>query len=221
MIWRHSYNCKECQVTNWFSLCLQRLSFIPENSGPHYTIGLMPLQRHDCFTCLWIPHLPYLLLHLQHLAHAWCISTQKYCLMIGTSPVVQGLRLCLPTQGTKVRSLVRELRSHMLSGVVKKKKPNDSYLHLLFKGKKGDKENKEKQANLLHWMVTNLWWVCVWHNGLSCLQRVLRASINFSVLEAASHPSPHHMVKLVRWRPQTSGLPLKQQAACSWQPFNS
>lgn len=29
-------------------------------------------------------------------------------------------------------------------------------------------------------------------------QRVLRASINFSVLEAASNPSPHQMAKLVR-----------------------
>ena len=65
-------------------------------------------------------------------------------------------------QGVQVRSLVRELRSHMLSGVVgQKKKSNDSYLHLLFKGKKGDIENKGKQANLLRWMVTNLWWVCV------------------------------------------------------------
>ena len=143
---------------------------------------------------LWIPHLPYLLLHPQHLAHAWCIiNTQKYCLMIGTSPAVQWLRLRLPMQGVQVRSLVRELRSH--TWWKKKKKSNDSNLHLLFKGKKGDKENKGKQANPLSWTVTNLWRVCVWYNGPSCLQRVLRASINFSVLEAASNPSPHRMVK--------------------------
>ena len=36
--------------------------------------------------------------------------------VVGTSQVVQGLRLHLPMQGTQVRSLVRELRSHMLSG---------------------------------------------------------------------------------------------------------
>ena len=35
---------------------------------------------------------------------------------VGTSLVVQGLRLCLPMQGTGVRSLVGELRSHMLQG---------------------------------------------------------------------------------------------------------
>lgn len=39
---------------------------------------------------------------------------------------------------------------------------NDSYLDLLFKGKEGDEDGKEKQANLLCWMVTNLWLVCVW-----------------------------------------------------------
>ena len=32
----------------------------------------------------------------------------------GTSLVVQWLRICLPTQGTQVQSLVRELRSHVL-----------------------------------------------------------------------------------------------------------
>ena len=32
----------------------------------------------------------------------------------GTSLVVQGLRIRLPTQATRVRSLVRELRSHVL-----------------------------------------------------------------------------------------------------------
>ena len=34
----------------------------------------------------------------------------------GTSLVVQWLRIRLPMQGTRVRSLVRELRSHMLRG---------------------------------------------------------------------------------------------------------
>ena len=83
--------------------------------------------------------------------------------MIGAFPAVQWLRFRLPVQGVQVQSLVRELRSHMLSDVVgkKKKKSNDSHLHLFFKGKKGDKENKGKQANLLHRMVTNRWWVCV------------------------------------------------------------
>ena len=32
---------------------------------------------------------------------------------LGTSLVVQWLRICLPKQGTWVQSLVRELRSHM------------------------------------------------------------------------------------------------------------
>ena len=34
----------------------------------------------------------------------------------GTSLAVQWLRICLPIQRTQVRSLVRELRSHMLQG---------------------------------------------------------------------------------------------------------
>ena len=33
---------------------------------------------------------------------------------MGTSLVVQWLRICLPLQGAWFRSLVRELRSHML-----------------------------------------------------------------------------------------------------------
>ena len=42
-----------------------------------------------------------------------------------TSLVVQWLRLVLPVQGAQVRSLVRELGSHMLCGAAKKKKkPN-------------------------------------------------------------------------------------------------
>ena len=35
---------------------------------------------------------------------------------LGTSLVVQWLRICLPMQGTRVRSLVWELRSHMQWG---------------------------------------------------------------------------------------------------------
>ena len=35
---------------------------------------------------------------------------------LGTSLVVQWLRIHLPMQGTQVRSLVRELRFHMLQG---------------------------------------------------------------------------------------------------------
>ena len=34
----------------------------------------------------------------------------------GTSLVVQWLRICLPMQGTQVRSLFGELRSHMPQG---------------------------------------------------------------------------------------------------------
>ena len=41
-------------------------------------------------------------------------ETKKY--PEGTSLVVQWLRICLPMQGTWVRSLVGELRSHMLRG---------------------------------------------------------------------------------------------------------
>ena len=36
--------------------------------------------------------------------------------VVGTSQVVQGLRLRLPMQGTWVRSLVQEVRSHMPQG---------------------------------------------------------------------------------------------------------
>ena len=72
---------------------------------------------------------------------------------VKTPPSNAGDKSSIPGQGIKI--------SHAERCSEKKKKPNDSYLHLLFKGKKGDKENKEKQANLLRWMVTNLWWVCV------------------------------------------------------------
>ena len=41
---------------------------------------------------------------------------------MGTSLAVQWLGLCTSTTGTQVRSLVSELRSHMLSGTAKKKK---------------------------------------------------------------------------------------------------
>ena len=41
---------------------------------------------------------------------------------IGTSPMVQWLRLHLPMQGEQVQSLARELRSHMLCSVAKAKK---------------------------------------------------------------------------------------------------
>ena len=37
---------------------------------------------------------------------------------IGTSLVVQWLRICLAMQGTQVRSLVEELRSHMLGATI-------------------------------------------------------------------------------------------------------
>ena len=40
----------------------------------------------------------------------------------GTSPVVQWLRLHLPMQGTRVQSLMGELRSHMPRGVAKEKR---------------------------------------------------------------------------------------------------
>ena len=36
--------------------------------------------------------------------------------MMGTSLVVQWLKICLPMRGMKVQSLVRELRSHMPQG---------------------------------------------------------------------------------------------------------
>ena len=42
--------------------------------------------------------------------------------MIGTLLVVQWLELCSPTQGARVQSLVRELRSHVLCGGAKRKK---------------------------------------------------------------------------------------------------
>ena len=77
MIWRNSYSCKECQVTNWFSLCLQRLflhsrEFWPTPPIPHahHTIALIPLQCHECFTCL---------------SHPWPVSTTPALFTI-TSP---------------------------------------------------------------------------------------------------------------------------------------
>ena len=45
--------------------------------------------------------------------------------MIGTLLVVQWLGLCLPTQGARVQSLVREVKSHILCGGAKRKKKKD------------------------------------------------------------------------------------------------
>ena len=70
--------------------------------------------------------------------------------MVKTPPSNAGGASSIPGQGIKITHMVK-----------KKKKSNDSNLHLLFKGKKGDKENKGKQANPLSWTVTNLWRVCV------------------------------------------------------------
>ena len=39
--------------------------------------------------------------------------------ILGTSPVVQWLGICLPMQGIRVSSLVEELRSHTSLGVTK------------------------------------------------------------------------------------------------------
>ena len=44
-------------------------------------------------------------------AHSQCTGYKEK--RGGTSLVVQQLRICLPMQGMQVRSLVRELRSHM------------------------------------------------------------------------------------------------------------
>ena len=74
--------------------------------------------------------------------------------MVKTPPSNAGGASSIPGQGIKITHAE-------WCGGKKKKKSNDSYLHLLFKGKKGDIENMGKQANLLRWMVTNLWWVCV------------------------------------------------------------
>ena len=49
-------------------------------------------------------------------ASFWGGENALKSLMVGTSLVVQGLRICLPTQGTQVGSLVGEVRPHMLSG---------------------------------------------------------------------------------------------------------
>ena len=55
----------------------------------------------------------------EQIEQVWSIQTTN-CLQAlkrkqrGASPMVQWLRLCLPMQGAWVRSLVRELRSHML-----------------------------------------------------------------------------------------------------------
>ena len=44
--------------------------------------------------------------------------------MARTSPVVQWLRICLPTEGMWVQSLVWELRSHMPWGATKPTRGN-------------------------------------------------------------------------------------------------
>ena len=44
------------------------------------------------------------------------LSEMKSIASVGTSLVVQGLRLCLAMQGVQVHSLVWELTSHMPSG---------------------------------------------------------------------------------------------------------
>ena len=58
----------------------------------------------------------------QVLCNKWQASLTKKRLLLtskecgGTSLVVQWLRLCLPMQGVQVRTLIRELRSHMPCG---------------------------------------------------------------------------------------------------------
>ena len=55
----------------------------------------------------------------EHINQLWSIQTTDCHQALkrkgrGASPMVQWLRLCLPMQGAWVRSLVRELRSHIL-----------------------------------------------------------------------------------------------------------
>ena len=55
-------------------------------------------------------------------------TTEVLCILkisLGTSLVVQWLRPCASTAGTRVRSLVRKLRSRMLCSAAKKKRKKE------------------------------------------------------------------------------------------------
>ena len=60
----------------------------------------------------------------------------------GASLVVKWLRLLLPMQGVQVRSLVRELRSHMPHGQEKQNIKQQQY----YNGFSKDLRKKEKEA---------------------------------------------------------------------------
>ena len=66
--------------------------------------------------------------------------------MIGAFPAVQWLRFRLPVQGVQVQSLVRELRSHMLSDVVEKKKKS-LMIHTFICSLRERKEIKKIRGN--------------------------------------------------------------------------
>ena len=65
----------------------------------------------------------------------------------GTSQVVQWLRLHLPMQGVRVRSLLRELRSHMPRGQENQNIKQKQYCNKFNKDFKSGPHQKNKQTN--------------------------------------------------------------------------
>ena len=64
----------------------------------------------------------------------WTDKEEKKKVYIGTSPMVQWLRLHLPMQGSRVQSLAGELRSYMPSSVAKTKKMYVDYSSTVLRG---------------------------------------------------------------------------------------
>ena len=65
----------------------------------------------------------------------------------GSSLAVQWLGLCTPNPRSQVRSLVRELRFHMLCGAAKKKKKRDDFFKKRTPGKiKNYKHTQRKMS---------------------------------------------------------------------------
>ena len=62
---------------------------------------------------MYIEILNHYVIHLKVIKYCMLIATQERK-KEGTSVVVQWLRICLQMQGMRVRSLVVELRSHLL-----------------------------------------------------------------------------------------------------------
>ena len=78
-------------------------------------VELIPEREIDMTT---VSHIPEVCVYVKIILKGFFFKYFVFALtwIIGTSLVVQWLRIPLPIQGIQVQSLVQELRSHMLQG---------------------------------------------------------------------------------------------------------